>query len=451
VATYSTTMLAAGTHDITASYSGHWLHEASAATAVTQTVDKAPLTVTALNLLRAPNTPNPDPLPYQITGYQNGEDLDSSGVGGTPALTTEADLDSIPGDYIITCAIGGLLASNYDFTSFVDAILTVAEVADTFSVNFYTGTGPVQIPTGVPAGLGGWYTSGWLNFDVPWSPTEPQNPVTLTSNNGSSATFTLIDTRNGGITQDPPRTTNLADGNYSLMAALAHGTSVEGEEHKFDIEVKDIPFDTYDVIFYMGSSSWNNDRTGKIVFNGAPERAFTLQAGSAYTGTFTEMVDGTTPGNYIVYTGVTGSSFTAQVYGDGFNHLGVTGFQIREATAGSGYNAWATTNSVSGGVNGDSNNDGMQNGIAYFMNDTGLITNPGVTANTVTWPNGGKILAADYGTQFVVQTSPDLVNWTDVPSGDGNLSNTDTLLTYTLPSGAVGGKLFVRLLVTPTL
>ena len=52
------------------------------------------------------------------------------------------------------------------------------------------------------------------------------------------------------------------------------------------------------------------------------------------------------------------------------------------------------------------------------------------------------------GTQFVVQTSPDLVTWTDVPSGDGNLSNTGGSVSYTLPHD--GPKLFVRLLVTPT-
>jgi hypothetical protein len=111
------------------------------------------------------------------------------------------------------------------------------------------------------------------------------------------------------------------------MAAIAHGTEDGG--YIFDMEMTDIPFGIYDVIFYMGSSSWNNDRTGTIVFNGAPE-PFIIQGGS-YDGTFTEMVDATTPGNYIVYTNVTGPSFTAQVYGDGFNHIGVAGFQIRES------------------------------------------------------------------------------------------------------------------------
>jgi len=68
---------------------------------------------------------------------------------------------------------------------------------------------------------------------------------------------------------------------------------------------------------------------------------------------------------------------------------------------------------------------------------------------TVTWPNGGNIPASAYGTQFVVQTSADLVNWTDVPVGSVT-TNTDGpggSVTYTLPGG--GGPIFVRLSVTP--
>jgi hypothetical protein len=465
-ASFSTSALAvAGPNSITADFSGYGVYLASAATAVTQTVGKAPLTVRALNTLRAPNTPNPDPFPYQITGYQNGEVLLTSGVGGTPALTTLALPESPPANYDITSAIGGLTASNYSFT-FVDGILTVAVVADTFSVNFYVGPdwpygglttdeqkANVLVPAGVPAGLGDWFTSGWTNVLVPWGGGRPLQD--LTSNQGSTATFNFKDCRNGW-TYNGARTTLLGDGNGNMMDAHVNSTLDPGDgSNLFDMEMTNIPFAVYDVIFYIGGSlDQFGDGTGVIVFNGGAERAFKLKPG-AFDGTFTEMVDATTPGNYIVFPGVTGASFTTQTWGTGdtgFNHVGPFGFQIREAAVAAGYNAWATTNGVTGGVNGDSNNDGMQNGIAYFMNDTGLITNPGITGgNTVTWLNGGKILAADYGTQFVVQTSPDLVIWTPVP-GDGsdpNLSNIGASVSYTLTPGV--GKKFVRLVVTPTL
>ncbi|MEI6605306.1 MAG: hypothetical protein WCP35_08350 [Verrucomicrobiota bacterium] len=140
----------------------------------------------------------------------------------------------------------------------------------------------------------------------------------------------------------------------------------------------------------------------------------------------------------------------------GFGGVGTTSNMTHfslSATGGSTptYAGWATTHGVSDNPNEDTNNDGVQNGIAYFMNATGLATNPGITGNTVTWTNGGNISATEYGTQFVVETSPDLVNWTPVAIGDltTNTSGPGGALTYTLPLGAVGGTLFARLLVTP--
>jgi hypothetical protein len=70
-----------------------------------------------------------------------------------------------------------------------------------------------------------------------------------------------------------------------------------------------------------------------------------------------------------------------------------------------------------------------------------------LVGNTVTWPNGGNIDSSAYGSEFVVQTSTDLVNWTDVPgTGDANLANASASVAYTV-SGS--GKQFVRLKVTP--
>jgi uncharacterized repeat protein (TIGR02543 family) len=118
---------------------------------------------------------------------------------------------------------------------------------------------------------------------------------------------------------------------------------------------------------------------------------------------------------------------------------------------GGGYASWATANDGGQDANLDFNNDGVTNGIAYFMNATGLATNAGITGNTVTWPNGGNIADTEYGIQFVVQTSTDLVNWTPVEIGDltTNTSGPGGELTYTLPPSAGGGKLFARLAVTP--
>lgn len=112
------------------------------------------------------------------------------------------------------------------------------------------------------------------------------------------------------------------------------------------------------------------------------------------------------------------------------------------------YAAWAANNGVSGGMSGDSNHDGVTNGIAYFMGVTGSASIPGPDAGRkVTWTNGGNIPSSAYGSEFVVQTSTDLVTWTPVSGVDPNLSNTAGSVSFTLPPGA--GKLFVRLVVTP--
>ena len=166
---------------------------------------------------------------------------------------------------------------------------------------------------------------------MPWGTSAPLAPVTLTSNQGSTATFTFKNCRNGW-TYNGPRSTLLGDGNGNMMDG--HVNSTLDGPYLFDMEATDIPFAVYDVIFYIGANKDQfGDGTGVINFNGGADRAFTLKPGT-FNGTFTEMVNATTQGNYIVFRGVTGASFTTQTWGtgpNGFNHVGPCGFQIREA------------------------------------------------------------------------------------------------------------------------
>jgi len=113
------------------------------------------------------------------------------------------------------------------------------------------------------------------------------------------------------------------------------------------------------------------------------------------------------------------------------------------------YGTWALTNAPGQTPDQDYDNDGVENGIEYFMGQTGssFTVMPGLDAtNKITWP-----MVPTYAGTYEVQTSTDLVNWMNVdpkpePSG-GSLNYT---VSYTLPTGAPGGKSFVRLLVTPT-
>ena len=124
---------------------------------------------------------------------------------------------------------------------------------------------------------------------------------------------------------------------------------------------------------------------------------------------------------------------------------------VVSTAGGGGYQDWANNNVGGAGINVDSNGDGVENGIAYFYNNGGIITLPGVVGGAVTWTNGGNIPASGYGTQFRVETSTDLVTWTPVDVGDltANTDGPAGSLTYTLPPGVIGGRIFVRLAVNP--
>lgn len=118
-------------------------------------------------------------------------------------------------------------------------------------------------------------------------------------------------------------------------------------------------------------------------------------------------------------------------------------------TVGAGYNSWAALNAGGQAAGLDFDGDGVPNGVEYFMNAAaGFTANPQVDgSNTVKWTNGGNIPSSAYGTQFTVQTSPDLSTWTAVLSGDPNLTNVAGSVSYMLPAGS--DKIFVRLVVTP--
>lgn len=114
------------------------------------------------------------------------------------------------------------------------------------------------------------------------------------------------------------------------------------------------------------------------------------------------------------------------------------------------YASWAATHAGGQTAGEDFDNDGVDNGVEFFMNaPAGFTANPALNgSNQITWTNGGNLAPAAYGTQYVVQTSSDLVTWVAVPSGSltTNSSGPGGSLTYTLSGTA---PRFVRLKVTP--
>lgn len=122
---------------------------------------------------------------------------------------------------------------------------------------------------------------------------------------------------------------------------------------------------------------------------------------------------------------------SSQITGDGLLHV-----------AYGTYTGWASNNGATGQTpDEDHDNDGVPNGIEYFMGQTGssFTAMPGLDAtNTVNWMKD-----PDYSGTWQIQTSSDLNTWTNVSGTDNGNS-----VSYTLPTGL--GKQFLRLLATPT-
>ena len=118
-----------------------------------------------------------------------------------------------------------------------------------------------------------------------------------------------------------------------------------------------------------------------------------------------------------------------------------------------GYSAWQTANGAgSQTVDQDHDNDGVDNGIEYFMGGstvtTGFTPLPVLnSSNNITWTMGDTYIGT-YDTDYVIQTSSDLITWAPVLVGDVVIDDTapGKSVSYTL-TGA--GKRFVRLLVNP--
>ncbi len=83
--------------------------------------------MTADNKMRAYGAANP-PLTAMFTGFVLGETLATSGITGSPLLTTTVTATTPVGTYPITVGVGTLASANYAFTTFTNGTLTITAV-----------------------------------------------------------------------------------------------------------------------------------------------------------------------------------------------------------------------------------------------------------------------------------------------------------------------------------
>ena len=120
-----------------------------------------------------------------------------------------------------------------------------------------------------------------------------------------------------------------------------------------------------------------------------------------------------------------------------------------------GFDSWKTTNNATGqSLADDHDDDGVKNGVEYFLggpngNTTGFTGLPGVDGETmsITW-NKGTGYTGTYGTDFWVETSDTLTGtWTKETIPGGNITDDPDFVKFTFPS-PLGTKTFARLAVT---
>ncbi|PKB16498.1 MBG domain-containing protein [Flavobacterium sp. 5] len=114
-------------------------------TAVTLIINKAALTVTADAKSKTYGAANPA-LTVTYTGFMNGETLATSGITGSPSVTTTATGSSAVGTYPISVAVGTLASSNYSFT-YAAGTLTVTKASITVTADAKSKTYGAANPT----------------------------------------------------------------------------------------------------------------------------------------------------------------------------------------------------------------------------------------------------------------------------------------------------------------
>jgi subtilase family serine protease len=138
----------------------------------TLTVTPATLTVTADNARRAVGAANP-PFTASYSGFVLGQSLESSGVTGSPGLSTTASAASPAGTYPITPSLGSLAAANYTFV-FVPGTLMVASAVSQTAGVFDPATATWYLRNsnsagGPDAGSFSYGVPGWLPVVGDWS------------------------------------------------------------------------------------------------------------------------------------------------------------------------------------------------------------------------------------------------------------------------------------------
>lgn len=182
--------------------------------------------------------------------------------------------------------------------------------------------------------------------------------------------------------------------------------------------------------------------------------AFADSSAITWAGTLT--ITGTFVSGSSLRFGTTATALTATQLGK-ITRAGVTSFTLDTngyliANTAPTFTTWQTTNGSAGAFTADHDNDGVANGIEFFLggnsNTTGQTPLPGVTnasgTLSITWTKSATY-PGTYGTNFWIESSDTLTGTWTTESVGGNVTVNGNNITYTFPST---GRRFARLKVT---
>jgi autotransporter-associated beta strand protein len=142
-----------------------------------------------------------------------------------------------------------------------------------------------------------------------------------------------------------------------------------------------------------------------------------------------------------------------QITATGYTNFDLNDAGFLTATEALGFTAWQAANGTAGGLDEDHDNDGVSNGVEYFLggatDTSGFTALPGVVdeggALSITWIKADTGYDGVYGTDFVVETSETLTDaWSPETLGD-TVVITGNAVKFTFPTGTIK---FARLKVT---
>ena len=297
VATLTITSLVAGTHSITADYGGDTNYTTSVSTPVSQTVNKATLTVTANDASRSYGTANPA-FTSTMTGFANG-DTQASVVTGSPSLTTTATTVSPAGTYPITATLGTLATNNNYIFAFIDGILTVTPAAGettTLSVSpttvMYGDPAVLTAVVGATAGATGTVSFYEGTTLLGTSSLDGSATAVLPVSTLNAGTHTITATYNGDV-NFPANTSNPVTLTVTQRTGVAGGAALT-------VTVNDASRTTTEAnppFSHTVAGDLVNGDTYATAVTGTP--TYSTTAGTA-AGTFAITVSGLTSQNYVL-------------------------------------------------------------------------------------------------------------------------------------------------------